>query len=271
MKSERRHELRESDLAHAIETGKRYLGGHGKRVGILALAVIAAIVGTNVVLSSRASDATDRWQKLWVLAFDTPEVSRQSMGTMLALAESGDDALALRALLNRGSRALTEASKGETLDLEFNKIARDSFEKLLSRFGDNPIAKGVGHLGLATCAENDFAADSDPSHKAIASRHLSAVLNDETLHAMPFYKVALARQERLDEIFKTVVFAPPLPPEESAEEAAKTGDAAATPPVSVSFTPTPPDAAPPAANEKAESGKPSEPDAKTPPPTEGDQ
>ncbi len=269
MKSERRHELRESDLVHAIETGKHYLGGHGKRVGMLVLAAIAVIVGTNVVLSSRASDATDRWRKLWVLAFDSPEVSKQSMGTMLALADSGDDSLALRALLNRGSRSLIEASKGDSLDLEFNKIARDSFEKMLARFGNNPVAQGVGHLGLATCEENEFSSDSNESHKAAASEHLNSVLKDENLQAMPFYQVALSRQANLDEVFRTVVFAPPLPPE---VPVAKTGDQAGNPPVSVTFEPTAaPTAAPTVPPTAAESKAPDKPEAEAPKPSEDDK
>ncbi|MHC5111055.1 MAG: hypothetical protein ACYTHJ_14380 [Planctomycetota bacterium] len=212
MKSERRHELQESDLIHALESSKAYLQDHGKSLGLIALAAVALVVVTNVVLSSRRADAENRWRELSLLAFDTNEKALDSFDTLERLSmEAGSDALAIRALTLRGGKALEATTETATPDLKMNEIAKDSFNKLLARYPKNSIASSIARLGMATCAENEFASDGNDSHKAVALEHLNKILNDSSMHTLPAYQAALERKEKIDDVFTTVVFAPPAP------------------------------------------------------------
>ncbi len=219
MKAERRHELKENDLTHAIEVGRTYLQGHGKSLGFAVLAVIAAVVVTSLVARSREAAAEDRWDKMSQLVFDTPEATKRSLdelGTLAAASE--DDRFALYALISKGRRALEAATSGDALpDEALNGVARDAFETILRRFPQNPVAVGVGNLGLATVEENDFGLDGNADHKAKAASHLKAVMDDSRLHTMPFYQTALDRSESIDATFTKVVFKP-APPKPEPEE-----------------------------------------------------
>lgn len=225
MKSERRHELQESELVHALESGKAVFEEHGKTIGIVVLAAVALIVVMNVVSSAREADATERFQRLSMLAFNTPEEKTESFQKLMALSqEASTQSLAIRTLSMRGSQALRSATEGENVDRNMNEVARESFARLLNAHGSNTVAAGIARLGIATCEENAFVLDGDTAHKEVAREHLEAIINNEQMHTLPFYALALERKESLDHVFSSVAF-DPAPAEEEGSADAGTGGA----------------------------------------------
>ena len=221
MRSDRRHELKENDLAHAIDQWRGYFKTHGKTVGLVIAAAVAVVLVTSLALRAREAGIEDNWSKRSLLSFDDPESARTSLTQLQVLANSSSDkAFVLSTLLTRGSQALGLCLEAENApDEELNNVARESYERVLKSFTKNPIAIGRAHLGLATVAENDFALDGDiDRHKAEAVKHLKAVMDDARLQTTPFYRLAQSRCDSIDETFTVVTFAPPLFPDATAGE-----------------------------------------------------
>ncbi|MGB0716941.1 MAG: hypothetical protein ACPGXK_13750 [Phycisphaerae bacterium] len=228
MKSERRHELQESDLVHALESGKAVFEEHGKTIGIVVLVAAALVVVTNVVSGAREADSTRQFQQLSLLAFNTEEEKSESFQKLMALSqEASTDSLAVRTLSLRGARALESATENASVNQEMNELARESFSRLLKQHGSNPVAEGIARLGIATCEENAFVLDGDASHKTLALENIEAIIANEKMHTLPFYAMALERKEKIDQTFSTVEFVP-APVEETAEADAGTGNTGIT-------------------------------------------
>jgi len=225
MKAERRHELKESDLAHALERGGNYLKQNGGRIGLLVIVVIGAVVVGNVVIQARENAVASNWSaRLETSLTDAPEGEvPQRMESLLALAsESTDPEFTMSTLVEVGREGLRLAiADKEVPDQSLLDVSRQAFERLLADFSHTPVAAGAAHFGLAAIEENEFTLDGDISHKTRAREHLQAILDDESMHRLPIYQLALDRMERLDTIFTQVVFAPPpLPQMEKADPAA---------------------------------------------------
>ena len=166
MKAERRHELKESDLAHIIEQVRGFLTEHGKRLGmiVIAAAVVVAVVG--ITVRSKATTREEAWLRKNTLRFGTVEAGKKSLTTLRSMTlQATDDAFVLAGLIDLGRQALQLAQQvDDPPDSELNEMARDAFERLLERFPSHPIAFGVAHVGLATVEGNRFSLDLDPIH-----------------------------------------------------------------------------------------------------------
>ncbi len=216
MKAERRHELKENDLAHIIGQARVYLSEHGTKLALIALAVAAVIVVITVAMQSSTAGTENAWRQKQALAFTDVESGKASLDTLNALvSESKDDSFVLTSLIDQGTHALRLSQEAELPpDEELNNKARKAFTQLLSKFSANPLAFGAAHSGLATVAENDFAIDGESSHKEEARKHLTAITSNPALATTPLPQFASDRLARLDSVFTLVRFAPPLPPEE---------------------------------------------------------
>lgn len=229
MKAARRHELRDNDLAHAIETGRAYLKDHGGRVGLIVLAAVVTIVLVALSMRSRAAATEDAWRMRGELSFDDPEVGKESLEQLLAITnDATDEGFVLAGMMDQGVLALSLAGQGDDPpDDGLNEMARGAFVRLLERFPDNPLAVGVAYCGLATVEENSFVLDGDPAHKERAREYLEAITVDNpALAPMPFFRMAQDRLENIEATFSPVAFGPPL---ESPPEAA-TGSTITIPP-----------------------------------------
>ena len=224
MRAERRHELKENDLAHVLEVAREYLSEHGARIGFVVVAVLAVIAVISIAVRSRAVALEDAWQRKNSLAFDKPEDGRQSLETLGAMIEeAGDPSFVLSALIDQGGHALRLAQEvDDPPDPELNETAGRAFQQLLTQFGENPLAFGAAHCGLATVAENRFALDYDSRHEEEARQHLQAVIDYPALHGMPFHRLAVERDAALDKVFRVVRFEPKPLEEELGEEPAPT-------------------------------------------------
>ncbi|UCF32410.1 MAG: hypothetical protein JSV78_08735 [Phycisphaerales bacterium] len=221
MKAQRRHELRENDLVHYLKETKNYLDKHGSKIvaGTIVVAV-AASVGLWLV-RSRSRALGEAYVSMSALTFPDLDQGKQSLDSLTTLTSTtSDHHFLLSALIEQGRAALDLASKGKPApDREMNEKAKEAFERLLREFKEDPIAVGVAHLGLATAAGNDFVLDGNPAHKETARRHLEQVRDSQLLTGLPFQTFALAQLNNLNETFRPVEFAPPLPKPEVEEEA----------------------------------------------------
>lgn len=216
MKAERRHELKENDLVHFIETSREYVQQHGQRIGLYVVAVVAVVVIGTLVFNARGKTARDSWVGMLELSFTDPATTKTELAKLTALInDSSDREFILAGLIRKGQVALEQSEKaGPTPDRPLLDDAKSAFTELLAKFPDNPVAFGTAHLGLATVAENEFVLDAthSPSHRAEAQQHLQAVKDHAACSTLPVYRLALDRLAALDTTFQVVTFAPPLPP-----------------------------------------------------------
>jgi len=216
MKADRRHELKENDLMVALEGARNYLDEHGKQIGLIAVAILVVGGAISFGLRSRATAMEDVWRRRSQLKFEPVDVGKKSLEALASITkEVSDKDFVLASLMDQGRQALRLAQQVPLPpDRELNQNARDAFEQLLTRFGDNPLAVGVALTGLATYEENEFVLDGDLSHKENARAHLDAIVGDPRLNALPFQQLALDRLKTLDATFTevTVEPPPPLPP-----------------------------------------------------------
>ena len=208
MKRGRRHELKENDLLHALEVAREYLEKNSKQIGFTVILVAAVIVAAMLGLRSRAVASEDLWRRKNQLSFDDPEIGKESLEALVTMTQGvSDRQFVFSSLIDQGLQALRLARDVPfPPDRELNETARRAFEQLLEQFGDNPLAAGLAHNGLATVEENAFVLDEDPAHKKRAEGHLSVIIDDPALNAMPFKRVAMDRRKALDETFTTIVF-----------------------------------------------------------------
>ncbi|MHC4698592.1 MAG: hypothetical protein ACYTFA_17815 [Planctomycetota bacterium] len=233
MKATRRHELRENDLAHAIETARAYLGEHGTKVGLILVFALAAVVVVGITVRTHAGNVERAWVLKSKLLFEDPDGGKESLEKLRRLtSEATDESFVITGLIEQGRQALRLAQQVESPpDPDLNDQARDAFDSLLERFPDNALAFGLAYSGLATVAENDFALDADLAHRERAKAHLQAILDNPALNSLPFHRVAADRLVKLDATCSIVRFAPPSESEEA--------QPAPVPQAPITITPTP--------------------------------
>lgn len=214
MKTQRRHDLKENDLVHAMQTGRDYLDKNGRRLGLAVVVVSAVIAVTALSVRSQTSANQDRWRQLNELAFDTTESGRDSMTTLGELIkEASDPQFERKCLVLQGQQSLKLALKVPAPpDSDFNEGARQAFTALLeARFADHPMSFALAHLGLATVEENGFILDAGAAHKEEARKHLALVADDARFDLLPFKRMAKDRLDGLDQTFTQVTFDDPVP------------------------------------------------------------
>lgn len=217
MKAERRHGLKENDLAHILGQWAQYLRDHGTTVALIAVAVIAVTGLASFGKHARRRALDELWARKAALSVDVtdPDKARAALTTLTDLTtDATDPGFVMGALIERGAMALQLAAKADNPpDPDMTDQAAAAYQQLLEQFPDNPLAVALAHCGLATVEENRFVLDDDPHHKAAARRHLETVRDDPRLNATPFKSAdlnasVLKRINALDEVFTRVVFAP---------------------------------------------------------------
>ena len=215
MKADRRHELKENDLALAIEAARHYLQAHGRQLGMIVLVVLVVAAAVALGIRARGAASEDIWRRRSELNFETLDAGKKSLQTLASLTrDASDTKFVLSALLEQGQQALRLAQKVPVPpDRDLNDEARRAFEELLTRFPNNPLALGVGLCGLATVEENAFLLDDDLIHKTRADNHLKGVIENRKLNGTPFQRMAVDRRRTLDVTFTKVTAEPPPPPD----------------------------------------------------------
>jgi hypothetical protein len=208
MKAERRHELKENDLLHALQVGREYLEKNGTRVGIWVIIIVAVAAVAAFGWRSRTVTSEDLWRRKSQLSYENVEVGKQSLEALATMTRGVSDRhFVLSSLIDQGQQALRLAKDVPfPPDKELNEKARAACEQLLAEFHDNPLAFGIAHCSLATVEENAFVLDEDPAHKEQAEAHLKAVIDNPALNGMPFQRMAMDRRKALDDTFARVTF-----------------------------------------------------------------
>ena len=231
MKAERRHELRENDLIHALHTTRDYLESNGGRVGVIVVIAIILVGGITLTIRAKASAMDTVWRQRAKLDFSDLEKGRKSLGELEEMtAGVSDPQFVMDSLMDQGRQALRLAQLAEVPpDPDLNKRARDAFTALRDRYSDNPAAASIALLGLATVEENAFVIDGSPSHKQTAHEYLSEVVRDSRFNGLPTQTLATKRRQSLDQTFTkvTVIPAPPSTEDEAKDDADGTADAPA--------------------------------------------
>ncbi len=91
MKAERRHELKESDLAHALTVARNYLDENGRQIGIAAIVVVAVILAGALWVRSRAAAIEDVWRRKAQLSFENKEVGSESLDALATMTQEVSD------------------------------------------------------------------------------------------------------------------------------------------------------------------------------------
>lgn len=215
MDAERRHQLRENDLAHGLTVTRDFLEQHSKQITIVAVSALALFAIGSFVVRSRAESHRDLWREKQELGFADPQMGLQSVDRLLNLVnETSDRRFVMDALSEAGRQALRLAQESPfPPDAKLNERARTAFEQLMRRFPREPLAMGVALAGLATVEENEFVLDHNPAHKERAKEYLTRLSSDSQFTGLPFQRIAMDRLKKLDTVFQVAEFAPPPPPE----------------------------------------------------------
>jgi hypothetical protein len=231
MKAERRHELRENDLVHALTAARDYLEENGSRLGLIAVGVIIVIAVALAYTKSRAAAMEDVWKRRGQLKFTELEEGRKSLEILRELTVGvSDRTFVMDSLMDQGRQALSLAQAvPDPPGPELNEFARRAFEELLAEFPDNPVAVGVGRLGLVTVEQNAFVIDGDLGHKETARDLLTSIIQDDRLDGLPVQTVAIQRRESLDESFTRVTLVSVEPNDPPAADEAPTDEGAEAP------------------------------------------
>ena len=216
MKTHRRQELKENELAHFLQEWGNYVRTNGSRV-VLGAAVVGVVVFLAwSILQSKQQTSAMVWQRLNALPLGDYDGMKESLSELRLLADdASSETLGLTVLSKWAEVALRLVSLAPN-DFEksqHNEEAASALERLIDRFPDNPLAIGTASCGLATVEENRFVFTGDLAGRDKAKAHLERVRDEPRLNGTPFMTQALDRLNRLDDIFVTVTFAPPPPPE----------------------------------------------------------
>lgn len=222
MKAERRHELKENDLAHALSVARNYIDQNGGRIGIFILIFFGAIIVVSLTVRSRAAAIEDVWRRRSQLKFEdvaTGKQALQSLNTMIL--DISDERFIMDSLIEISRQALRLAKEvPDSPDRELTEIAQNSLFELQKKYPDNAMALGVALNGLASVEQNLFLIDYSSSHKNAARNYLQKILDTKILHSTPFQRIAADRLAAIDSVFieVTLDYPPPPEPEDTKED-----------------------------------------------------
>lgn len=211
MKADRRHELRENELAAALMQARGFVGQNARTITLALGGVILVAILASFGMRSRAAQREDQWRRLSQLDFNTLDKSREALPTLRSLAfDASDDKFRMIALVELGRQALRMSQQSDAPpNVEMLSLARSAYEQLLDRFRNSALAVATAHLGLATIAEDMFLLTREERYKSEARRHLTAVVEDGRLATLPLYQVAVDRRNALEGTLNIVAFATP--------------------------------------------------------------
>jgi len=183
MKAQERHRLKSNELAESIKGLPQYWQEHGTRIMIWAAVILIVLVGSLWWRNSRIAAAQAKRTKLLSLV-----MQKNTMQLQAAQAAKGDDqdqfagqpTPQLAALVGPlatladdaagsglGATALLQQAEAIRADLlisnqmisdeskrQLCQRAADVYQKVLRQYGNDPIAAGSAHIGLALIAED---------------------------------------------------------------------------------------------------------------------
>ena len=219
MDSERRHQLRENDLAHTLTVTRDFFEQHSKQITVVALTALVLFAIGSFVVRSRAEAHKDVWRQKNELKFEGAQEGPRAIDQLFSIVEdSSDRRFVLEGLIEAGRQSLKLAQDAPfPPNRELNARARKAYGQLLKRFPHEPLPVGVALAGLATVEENEFVWDHNVAHKDKTREYLTRLSSDSMFTGLPFQRMALDRLKTLDSTFQVTEFAPAPPPPPPAE------------------------------------------------------
>ncbi len=215
MKAKRRHELKENDLAHALEQlGASFKDWGGYVIGGLAIVFVGVVIFT-YMKTARETALDDSYAQMQkesnVAPAGVPKTNEELLRSLTRIGDladqSNNDEFKVEARLLRAELALQTAVTSEGgVDKAFLDEAEKGFETLVRDYKNLPIYYGRALYGLFQVESNAFAVDGDASRKAAAEGHLLKLRDDSRLAGVPLQQLAVDRLNELDDIFTKVEF-----------------------------------------------------------------
>ncbi len=180
MKSERRHELRENELAKDLGIAGEFVKNHlrGLITGLIVF-VAALFLGFALVGQWRESRQNE-WVDFYVLSFSTQIDPAESRQNLHGLAEgTSQETLAAWANVRIGDLAYVEITnkRPDLSDEQLAKLRQEgasAYQTVIDRYGVQARAVAKAYLGLGRLAEtfDDFKVARD-AYKAAADREVA--------------------------------------------------------------------------------------------------
>ena len=246
MKTERRQELRSNDLARMLEEAGEFLRKWSSYLVGGAAVVVVVIAFAAYRAKAAEQQLRDAWAGLGEIqrsSFFTQsrekrtdaEIKRgfERLGELADGAMSDD--LMFEALTSQAQIAMELSTMGGTgSDPVYLDRAEQAYNALRDRLPENPLAVATALNGMVSVEADRFVVDGDPTCKERARKVLEQLRDDPRFANTPFQTSALARLNRLDEVFRRVELAPapqpmPLMPVEGPPAPSTTTQAPLTP------------------------------------------
>lgn len=212
MKTERRHELKSNDLgAFLVEINdwaRKYAYQIGTAAGVLGLGLVVVLY----VRGSHAGSVETSWQEMLDLSF-AQETARESFTALDRLIDQTDDRdFNMIALLLKASNARGMVTQPDGFHPEFLDDAEQAYRALLDNYTERTQVTAAALSGLAFVEECRFVVDGDDGRYDRARQYLERLQNEAQYKETPYQTAAVERLLALDDAFRTVNLADPLPP-----------------------------------------------------------
>lgn len=230
MKTARRHELRENELAQQLGSLPDRLREHGLTIGLVAAVVVVAVVGFSMYSSSRAEAISETWRTI----NQGPSDAKTPEDRMARYREIADQnisptatALALKAAADQAVAAMDDARlKGDAATAKrYRDQAGPLYQQIVQQHDSVLAIGGAARLGLAYLAE-------DAGDYGAAQQMYQTLMKESRFAGTPYASQAEFREKQLGKWKIPVVFAPASRPA-TMPAATRT---AATQPVAVPMT-----------------------------------
>ena|GEM_PF-1587452 len=220
MKTERRQELRSNDLARMLEDAGEFLRKWSSYIvgGVVVVVVVVAFAAyrakaTDQQLRDAWVSLTDIQQSSFLTQLGEKRTDAEINRGFERLRELADgamsDALVFEALASQAQIAMRLSAMTDTgADPVYLDRAEQAYNALRNRLPDNPLAVATVLNGMVSVEADRFVLDGDPARKERTRTILEQLRDDPRFANGPFQASALARLNRLDEVFRPVELAP---------------------------------------------------------------
>jgi len=202
MKSDRRHQLKRSELADTLLHMRDYLVTHGSRIGAVAVVIVAALLVVAYLHYSRRQNIRAGWEQIFGVTFGMEDPSGVDLEAIAV--NAADDKLAAMAWKLQGDILLAQWLASPQDEVERVSRIQHAYNQILEKYPDNTIAVVCAHMGLGVVAENLGQWDT-------AREHYEALASEARFASTPYAELARQRLERLDQWREPVVFATTQP------------------------------------------------------------
>ena len=199
MKSERRHQLKSSELAVMLEQAKVYAAENWTKIASLVVLVIVLIAVGLYIRHSRRQEVAQNWQQMFAV------LNRDASGGKVDLEQialqSSDKNLAAITWKVLGNQYLNQWLLAEDIQRDdLARQARQAYMRILDQYQDNTLAVVDAYIGLAVLAEN-------LGQWSAARDHYQKIISDPRFTGTMFAAMAQSRLASLDQWQEPVVFA----------------------------------------------------------------